>query len=106
MGLFSIFWWSAAWPKLALAALIAYSLDCVWSLVPSGVSAEGIAFGGPQPRSTAREDPRMLDITEDIALATANWLEQFESALRTCDGKTLKALLHHDSYWRDVLALS
>src|SRR4051794_2559100 len=48
----------------------------------------------------------MLDITEDISLATANWLEQFESALRKSDGEALRGLLHQDSYWRDVLVLS
>ena len=48
----------------------------------------------------------MLDKTEDISLATANWLAQFESALRTSDGEALWMLFHRDSYWRDVLALS
>ena len=48
----------------------------------------------------------MLDKTEDLSLATATWLEQFESALHACDGDALKALFHRDSYWRDVLALN
>ena len=48
----------------------------------------------------------MLDKTDDISLATASWLAQFDSALRDCDGDALTALFHRDSYWRDVLALS
>src|SRR5512144_2916834 len=48
----------------------------------------------------------MLDKTEDISLATANWLAQFESALRSSDGEARRMLFHRDSYWRDVLALS
>jgi putative flavoprotein involved in K+ transport len=48
----------------------------------------------------------MLDKTEDISLAIANWLAQFESALRRSDDEALKALFQRDSYWRDVLALS
>src|SRR6476620_2111973 len=48
----------------------------------------------------------MLDKTEDISLATANWLGQFESALRNSDSEALQALFQRDSYWRDVLALS
>jgi putative flavoprotein involved in K+ transport len=48
----------------------------------------------------------MLDKTEDISLATATWLAQFESALRNSDSEALKALFQRDNYWRDVLALS
>jgi putative flavoprotein involved in K+ transport len=48
----------------------------------------------------------MLDKTEDLSFATADWLAQFEGALRRPDGEALKALFHRDSYWRDVLALS
>src|SRR6478609_5823938 len=48
----------------------------------------------------------MLDRTDDISIATENWLTQFESALATSDGALLKSLFHADSYWRDVLALS
>jgi cation diffusion facilitator CzcD-associated flavoprotein CzcO len=48
----------------------------------------------------------MLDRTDDISLATENWLAQFESALAKPDDGLLGSLFHPDSYWRDVLALS
>ena len=48
----------------------------------------------------------MLDKTEDISVATENWLAQFESALAAPDDGSLKSLFHSDSFWRDVLALS
>ena len=48
----------------------------------------------------------MLDRTDDISIATENWLAQFETALTTPDDVLLKTLFHSDSYWRDVLALS
>jgi putative flavoprotein involved in K+ transport len=48
----------------------------------------------------------MLDRTDDIAVATDNWLAQFEDALAKPDDGQLKTLFHPDSYWRDVLALS
>jgi putative flavoprotein involved in K+ transport len=48
----------------------------------------------------------MLDKSENISLAAANWLTQFESALARADGGALKILFHPDGYWRDVLALS
>jgi len=48
----------------------------------------------------------MLDRTDDISIATENWLAQFESALAEPDGTALSALFHPDSHWRDVLALS
>jgi cation diffusion facilitator CzcD-associated flavoprotein CzcO len=48
----------------------------------------------------------MLDKTEDLSLATENWLAQFETAIAMSDATALKALFHADSYWRDVLALS
>jgi cation diffusion facilitator CzcD-associated flavoprotein CzcO len=53
----------------------------------------------------SQETP-MLDKTDDVSLATENWLAQFENALANAEGKQLKALFHPDSYWRDVLALS
>ena len=48
----------------------------------------------------------MLDRTDDISIATENWLAQFETALADSDHSLLQALFHPDSYWRDVLALS
>jgi cation diffusion facilitator CzcD-associated flavoprotein CzcO len=48
----------------------------------------------------------MLDRTDDISTAAANWLAQFETALATPDDALLKTLFHPESYWRDVLALS
>ena len=48
----------------------------------------------------------MLDRTDDISIATENWLTQFESALAAPDGILLQSLFQADSYWRDVLALS
>ena len=48
----------------------------------------------------------MLDKTDDISVATDNWLGRFEEALAKPDDGALKALFHPDSYWRDVLALS
>ncbi len=48
----------------------------------------------------------MLDRTDDISIATENWLAQFESALAKSDDILLKTLFHPESYWRDVLALS
>src|SRR6266481_5275369 len=63
-----------------------------------------------KPRETPRRRPvrekRMLDRTDDISIATENWLAQFETALTTRDDVLLKTLFHPDSYWRDVLALS
>ena len=48
----------------------------------------------------------MLDRTDDISVATENWLAQFDGALATSDDGLLKTLFHPDSYWRDALALS
>jgi cation diffusion facilitator CzcD-associated flavoprotein CzcO len=48
----------------------------------------------------------MLDRTEDISIATENWLAEFERLLEHPDSRTLRPLFHPDSYWRDVLALS
>jgi cation diffusion facilitator CzcD-associated flavoprotein CzcO len=48
----------------------------------------------------------MLDRTDDISTAAANWLAQFETALAGPDDALLKILFHPESYWRDVLALS
>jgi cation diffusion facilitator CzcD-associated flavoprotein CzcO len=48
----------------------------------------------------------MLDRTDDISTAAANWLAQFETALATPDDALPKTLFHPESYWRDVLALS
>jgi cation diffusion facilitator CzcD-associated flavoprotein CzcO len=47
----------------------------------------------------------MLDKTDDVSIAAANWLALFESALAKPDDR-LKVLFLPDSYWRDVLALS
>jgi cation diffusion facilitator CzcD-associated flavoprotein CzcO len=51
-------------------------------------------------------ETRMLDRTDDVSIATENWLTQFESALTTSDDTLLKTLFHPESHWRDVLALS
>jgi cation diffusion facilitator CzcD-associated flavoprotein CzcO len=51
-------------------------------------------------------ETRMLDRTDDVSIATENWLTQFESALATSDETLLKTLFHPESHWRDVLALS
>ncbi len=48
----------------------------------------------------------MLDRTDDLSVATENWLAQFENALAKPDDARLTILFHPDSYWRDVLALS
>jgi cation diffusion facilitator CzcD-associated flavoprotein CzcO len=48
----------------------------------------------------------MLDRTDDVSIATENWLTQFESALATSDDSLLKTLFDPESHWRDVLALS
>jgi cation diffusion facilitator CzcD-associated flavoprotein CzcO len=48
----------------------------------------------------------MLDRTDDISISAANWLSRFESALASPGNGALKALFHHDSFWRDALALS
>jgi thioredoxin reductase len=49
----------------------------------------------------------MLDRTDDISIATENWLAQFESAVaRPDDDSLLETLFHPDSHWRDVLALT
>ena len=48
----------------------------------------------------------MLARTDNIAIATANWLGQFEGALTDGDEVRLKSLFHDDSHWRDVLALT
>src|SRR5450631_3239039 len=48
----------------------------------------------------------MLDRTDDVSIATENWLTQFEIALATSDDSLLKTLFHPESHWRDVLALS
>jgi putative flavoprotein involved in K+ transport len=48
----------------------------------------------------------MLDKTDDISVATENWLAQFEDALAKTDHGLLEKLFHPESYWRDVLALS
>src|ERR1700759_988901 len=49
---------------------------------------------------------RMLDKTDDIAVAAEHWLAQFEAALSDADATALSRLFHPDSYWRDVLAFS
>ena len=48
----------------------------------------------------------MLDKTDDISVATENWLAQFEHALASSDDGLLTSLFHPDSHWRDVLALT
>jgi cation diffusion facilitator CzcD-associated flavoprotein CzcO len=48
----------------------------------------------------------MLDRTDDISVATEDWLAQFERALNGSDATRLETLFHPESYWRDVLALS
>jgi putative flavoprotein involved in K+ transport len=54
----------------------------------------------------ARKGTPMLARTENILTMTANWLAWFEHALAENDGALLETLLHRDSYWRDVLALT
>src|SRR5579863_946148 len=54
----------------------------------------------------SKEKTRMLDRTDDLSVATENWLAQFENALAKPDDARLTILFHPDSYWRDVLALS
>ena len=48
----------------------------------------------------------MLDRTDDIAASVENWLTEFERALGSSDGSTLRPLFLPESYWRDALALS
>src|SRR4051794_20880822 len=48
----------------------------------------------------------MLYRTENIPASVENWLSEFEKSLAYRDETALKALFHHDSYWRDVLALT
>ncbi|HZR76870.1 NAD(P)/FAD-dependent oxidoreductase [Bradyrhizobium sp.] len=48
----------------------------------------------------------MLDRTQDISASVENWLTEFERALEHPDDRVLRPLLHTDSCWRDVLALS
>ena len=48
----------------------------------------------------------MLDRTDDVSTAAAEWLAQFETALAKPDDVLLKSLFHPESYWRDALALS
>jgi len=48
----------------------------------------------------------MLDRTQDISASVENWLTEFERALEHPNDRVLRPLLHTDSYWRDVLALS
>ncbi len=58
----------------------------------------------------------MLDRTAEFAIATAEWLRQFEnrlvesrfveSRLANADQAGLRPLFHPESYWRDLLALS
>ena len=48
----------------------------------------------------------MLDKTDDVSIASENWLAQFENALTKPDPALLQTLFHPDSFWRDVLALS
>ncbi len=49
----------------------------------------------------------MLDIAGDsILMTTDRWLAEFERALSDSDWSGVKALLHPESHWRDVLALT
>jgi len=48
----------------------------------------------------------MLADTQSISTLVERWLTQFEDALATSDHLCLGALLHPDSHWRDVLALT
>jgi putative flavoprotein involved in K+ transport len=48
----------------------------------------------------------MLARSENIATLTTNWLAQFERAFAESDDALLHSLLHRDSYWRDLLALT
>jgi putative flavoprotein involved in K+ transport len=48
----------------------------------------------------------MLDKTNDVSIAAADWLAQFEKALAKPGDGALKGLFHPDSFWRDALALS
>ena len=48
----------------------------------------------------------MLDRTDDVSISAESWLAQFEGALTGSADGLLKPLIHADSYWRDVLALS
>jgi len=48
----------------------------------------------------------MLDRTDDIATSVENWLAEFDRALEHRDSRSLRALFHPESYWRDALALS
>ena len=58
----------------------------------------------PRRRMLARSP--MLDRTDDLSVSAENWLAQFERALASPGDGSLKTLLHPDSHWRDVLALS
>jgi putative flavoprotein involved in K+ transport len=49
----------------------------------------------------------MLAKTEqDLTTIAEDWLARFEQALADADHRSLKALFHSDSHWRDVLALT
>ena len=48
----------------------------------------------------------MLAQSDAVTPVVENWLKQFERALIQSDDILLANLFHHDSYWRDVLALS
>src|SRR4051812_18950224 len=49
---------------------------------------------------------RALSREETIGTTVENWLRQFERALAGPDVARLASLFQHDSYWRDVLALT
>ncbi len=49
----------------------------------------------------------MLDIAGDsIMMTTDRWLAEFETAVSDSDWPGVKALLHPESHWRDLLALT
>jgi cation diffusion facilitator CzcD-associated flavoprotein CzcO len=43
---------------------------------------------------------------EALSRAVAQWLADFEQALRSPDGRSLEALFRPDAHWRDLLALT
>ena len=53
--------------------------------------------------SEPAEDPRHVDHARHAA---ERWLAAFERAIREPDGRTMEALFHDESYWRDILALT
>ena len=48
----------------------------------------------------------LYSTTENISASVEDWLGEFRKSLAHPNDTALKALFHHDSYWRDVLALT